>query len=189
MDLSSITVANFKAQFPRDFAYLPVWVAGTYNQGEEVYYALTRLFYTAKANGVNSVPTTTADWDVTTDSIDNYVQDSDITRAFAEAMVVFNQRLFTTDANIKMAFLYVTAHYLCIDLQNAMGGINSASPVGIMNGRTVGSVSESYSIPQRYLDNPVLAGYAKTGYGQKYLSLVLPKLVGNFGVVAGTTLP
>lgn len=191
MDLSTITVDDFKAQFTRDFPYLPVWQAppAFYNNGDEVYYPVTRLFYTANKNNVTSVPTTGADWVETPDDVANYVQDSDITRAFGEALVVFNQALFSTDANIKMAFLYVVAHYLCIDLQAAMAGISGGGTIGIMSGRTVGSVSESYTIPEAYLSNPVLAGYTKTNYGQKYLSLILTKLVGNFGVVAGTTLP
>lgn len=189
MDLNTITVADFKAQFVRDFPYLPVWVAGTYNTGEEVYYTPTRLFYTAKENGVVALPTDASKWTVTEDLVDNYVSDADIERAFAEAKVVFNQTLFTTDANIKMGFLYVTAHYLCLDIQAALAGINGGGGIGVLSGRSVGSVSETYSIPQRYLDDPLLAMYAKTNYGMKFLSLVMAKLRGNFGVVAGATLP
>lgn len=188
MDLNSITVSDFKAQFMRDFPYLPVWVAGSYNMGEEVYYTPTRLFYTANSNGVTSTPDTVLDWTVTQDSINNFVQDSDITRAFQEAQVVFNQALFSTDPQIQMAYLYVTAHYLVNDILASMNAF-ATGVIGILSARTVGSVSESYSIPQKYLDNPVLAGYTKSAYGIKYLSMVLPKLVGNFGVVAGATLP
>lgn len=188
MDLSAITIDDFKAQFPRDFPYLPVWVAGSYNKDEEVYYAVNRLFYTAKENGVVAIPTDATKWELTDDSIDNFVQDSDITRAFAEAMISFNQRLFTTDANIKIGYLYLTAHYLVNDLNTAMAGLGAAGYFPLAS-RSVGSVSESYSIPQKYLDDPLLSFYTQSRYGMKYLALVLPKLRGNVGVVCGATLP
>lgn len=186
MDLNTITTDDFKAQFPRDFPYLPVWVAGTYNQGEEVYYATTRLFYTANKNGVTSIPTTSADWDITTDSINNYVQDSDITRAFAEAQVTFNQGLFSSDPNTKMGYLYATAHYLVNDINAARNAFSSNGAFPLTS-RSVGSVSESYAIPDRYLKDPILSFYTRSSYGLKYLNLILPKLTGNVQSVYGST--
>jgi len=140
MDLTTITAADFKAQFPRDFPYAP------------------------SANA----------------DVNKYILDSDIVRAFGEAQMTFNQSLIPggTDANIKLAYLYLTAHYLCIDIKNAQQGINSAGSL-LVNSRSVGSVSESYSIPERYLKNPNIGYLATTGYGNKYLSFVLPALVGN----------
>jgi hypothetical protein len=48
-------------------------------------------------------------------------------------------------------------------------------------------VNESYSIPQHILDNPILAMLSKTNYGAKYLSMVLPRIVGQVFIVAGET--
>lgn len=151
MDLSTITVSEFKAFFRRDFPYAP------------------------------------EDADPATD-IDKYVFDFDIEKAFLEAQALLNQELFGSDENIRLAYYYLTAHYLANDMRTAMQGIEStgANPV---NSRSVGNVSESYTIPQSYLDNPQLAFFTTTGYGAKYLSILLPSLVGNIGAVCGWTHP
>jgi hypothetical protein len=196
VDLSTVTTADFRALFPRDFPYLPEYSAGQlYNAGNKVYYSTALLFYSCTVNGTigvapNATPTPPAvsPWIIVPDNIDNYVQDSDITRAFAEAQVNLNQALFSTDAQIKLGYLYLTAHYLVNDLRAALGGI-SASALFPALSRTVGSVTESYMIPDVYKDNPVFSFYTTTPYGLKYLSLILPQLVGNFGAVCGWTHP
>lgn len=189
VDLTTITVDDFKDQFPRDFPYLPVWDVANepYNTGDRVFHTPTKLFYDAVNDGVTTEPPS-ADWVTATDDIDNYVQDSDIERAFAEAQVNINQALFSSDEQITLVYLYLSAHYLVVDLQNANAGLAS-SGVFPTNSKTVGSVSQSFEVPQAYKDDPVLSYYAQTGYGNKYLSLVLPRLVGNVGSALGTTLP
>lgn len=192
MDLTTITVDDFKAQFPRDFLYLPVWdVAATYNAGDRVYYATDLLFYDALINGVTvTTPDSgTPDWSTfVDDSIENYVQDSDITRAFLEAQMNFNQSLFGSDAQIQLAYLYVTAHYLVMDLRNALAGIDSRADYAVAS-RSVGSASENYSIPDRFTKDPILSYFMNSGYGQKYLSFVMSRIVGNVVAVQGTTRP
>lgn len=116
-----------------------------------------------------------------------YVWDQDITRAFSEARILFNQGLFGTDDQIKMAFLYLAAHYLVTDLKTAASGSGGGGGAGVLTGRTVGNVSESYEVPQAYKDNPAFALLSRTGYGLKYLSLVIPRLVGNVAAVCGAT--
>ncbi len=190
MDLTTITIADFKALFFRDFAYLPLWLPSPafYNTGEEVYYGTTRLFYTAKNNGVTSVPTTAADWTVTPDDVDNFIQDQDITNAFAEATAVFNQSLFGDDTTIKLAYLYLTAHYLVNDIQTSRQGVQSTGRNPVTS-RTVGSVSESYAVPERFLADPIVQFYTTTGYGRKFLSMALPAMVGNMASTWGGTNP
>jgi hypothetical protein len=151
MDLSTITVNNFRAHFVRDFDYAPVGASYDKNSA-------------------------------------SYVYDGDITKAFSEAQMLFNQELFGSDADIQLAYLYLTAHYLVIDLRSAQQGINGVGDFPVTS-RSVGSVSEAYSIPQRFLDDPNLAFYTKTNYGVKYLSFVLPKLIGNVFTVEGNTVP
>jgi len=193
MDLTTITVQQFQAQFRRDFPYLDAitYVSDQlYNAGTEVYYPNTLLFYTCLVNGTENVtpgsnPTV---WQVTADNINNYVQDQDITNAFAEAQVLFNQALFTTDAVITLAYLYCTAHFLCNDLKASSQGINSTGAFPVSS-RSVGSVSEAYSIPKRYMDSPILSQYTSSSYGMKYLAMALPNLAGNFVPVFGRTNP
>lgn len=190
MDLSTITVADFKAQFRRDFPFLPVYSGSAlYNAGAKVYYSITELFYECKANGTTGiVPTTQARWHEVSDSIDNYVQDSDIERAFIEAKAVFNQALFGSDEEIKQGYLYLTAHYLVMDLRAAMGGLFAAGTFP-MTSRSAGNVSESYGVPSAYTEDPALAYLAGSAYGMKYLSLVIAATRGNVFVVQGATLP
>jgi hypothetical protein len=139
MDLSTITVNDFKGFFSRDFSY-------------------------------------------------SEVSDCDIEKAFKEAKIVFNQGLFSNDESIEIGYLYLTAHYLVNDLRAALAGLEG-SAMFIVSSRSVGSVSESYDIPQAYKDNPLFTFYTTSSYGMKYLSLILPVMVGNVGVVAGTTRP
>ena len=188
MLLSIITVADFKALFARDFPYLPTWIAGTYNKDTVVYYAVDKLFYKAKANGVVSIPTTTADWDLVTDNVLNYVADTDITEAFAEAEQMLNQALFCTDADITRGYLYLTAHMMVTNLQNSMQGVFSKGSQ-VLASKGAGSVNASYAIPEKYINDPNLNAYVKTGYGLKYLNMVYPRLVGHVSIAIGRTTP
>ncbi len=189
MDLTTITIAQFQNQFFRDFPYLPTWVnTQTYNAGNLAYY--NGLFYTAIQNGLVGVTpgSDTAKWTQVNGDPLQYIQPQDITNAFAEAQVIFNPGLFTTDAVITLAYLYLTAHYLVNDLRTAAQGVESGGSFPV-SARSVGSMSETYQIPDRYKDSPQLAFFTTTGYGQKFLSMVLPNLVGNFGHVYGGTTP
>ncbi len=191
MDLSTITVADFKAHFRRDFPYLPEYDnAKLYNAGSRVYYSPTELFYDCKANGTTgTLPTDAAAWDVVADDdIDNYILDEDIEKAFSEAKIGLNQTLFSSDENITLGYLYLTAHYLVNDIRASIGGL-AGKGVFALTSRSVGNVSESYGIPQAYLDNPIYQFFTQSPYGLKYLALVLPNLVGNIGHVAGATSP
>ena len=110
MDITTITVADFKAQFPRDFPYAPVTSADPLK----------------------------------------YVLDSDIIGAFLQAQMKFNPALVpavaaptSPDAATKPCYLYLTAHFLCIDVRNALGGLQGSGGGFPVTARTVGSVSES----------------------------------------------
>lgn len=156
MDLNTITVADFKTRFYRDF------------------------YYTNQNPNQEQTPPPNIDT----------VQDIDITNAFMDAQALFNQGLISSadgQTFIQPAYLYLSAHCLCLNLKAASNGINSGGTGGFpVNGRTVGSVSESYTIPQAYIDDPVLAQYTQTAYGMKYLAMVLPYLRGNMvGLIGG----
>lgn len=188
MDLGTITVDDFKCLFKRDFPCLPVWSASkVYNTGAKVYYEITDLFYSCKANGTTALPTDATKWDVVTDDVNNYISDDDIERAFSEAKMLFNQSLFGEDDQIKMAFLYLAAHYVVNDARTAASADGRA--YFNMTSRTVGNVSESFSIPVSYADNPMFNFLSQSGYGVKYLQFLLPAMVGGVGVVCGGTTP
>lgn len=182
--IDNITVQDFKNLFTRDFPYLPLYVDGkAYFTGDEVY--VEPNFYTSLTDG-NMTQPPNEDWQLTNNSTDNYISDADIERAFTEARVNFNPNLFTDDATAIMVFCYVAAHYLVIDLNNAQNPL-ALGFMGFTQSKSVGSVSESYAVPQWMLNNPILSGYAQTGYGRKYLSLIQPYMVGNIIFTPGCT--
>lgn len=185
--IDDLTVEDFKELFSRNFPYLPLWVDGKiYFTGDEVYSEPN--FYQSLIDNNTQPVTDTEAWKPVNDSVDNYVSDSDIKRAWGEALASFNLALGGDDNTTKLIFLYLVAFYLSYDLQLAAGGaygqiIFPATSV------TVGSVSESYYVPKVFLEDPVLAFYARNGFGLKYLNLIYPKLIGNAGVAFGWSLP
>ena len=185
--IQALTPEAFKNQFWRDFTFVNTWLVGsTYNTGDQVFYTINNKFYQCLNNGViGIVPTDITDWK----SISNVglVCDLDITNAYAEACITFNDTLFVADDDMILGYLYLSAHYLVNDL-NA-GGLDSGGTTGLANSRSVGNVSESYSIPQAYLDSIIYSFYAKSSYGLKYLNMIVPRLAGNIVTACGATQP
>lgn len=180
-----VSTTDFQNLFTRDFPYLPVYVEGkAYFTNDIVYYEPN--FYQSLVDNNTALPTDTTNWQVINDSVNNYIQDSDIMRAFNEAVINYNVNLFTDSNSAIMVFLYLAAHYLVIDLNNAMNPL-ALGFMGFTQSKSVGSVSESYGIPQWMLNNQVLSAYAQTGYGRKYLSLIQPYLIGNVLFFPGRT--
>jgi hypothetical protein len=120
------------------------------------------------------------------DCCPSYVTDHDLTKAFTEAKINFNEGLFSDDTQLKTTFLYLAAHYLVNDLQTSESGSGSSGFFPVSS-RSVGSVSESYSLPLWVTSDPVLGSYTTTRYGQKYLSLIKPLMIGNVSVFQGAT--
>jgi len=115
------------------------------------------------------------------------VMDADITKALGQAVFNFNEGLYGTQEDYSLAFLYLTAHYLVIDLRASSQGI-AGKFSWLEQSKGVGSVSTSYGIPQSIMEDPVFSMYSTTNYGAKFLSLLLPSLKGQiFTVLGGTT--
>ena len=108
----------------------------------------------------------------------DYIQPADITRAIAEANINFNASLFQDPS---IPFIYLVAFHLVSDLQNSAKGISSQSKFPISS-NSVGGVSLTFQIPDKFAKNAVIQQYAQNGYGKKYLEFALPGLV---GVTAG----
>lgn len=183
--IENITVNDFKNLFTRDFPYLPLYVEGkAYFEGDIAY--IEPNFYTSLVDGNTSVPPNSANWQLANESVNDYISDSDILRAFAEARVNFNANLFADDATAIMVFCYLAAHYLVIDLNNAQNPLALGS-MGFIQSKSVGSVSISYGVPQWALNDKQLGMYAQTGYGMKYISLVAPLAKGIVIYTPGAT--
>lgn len=179
----SYTVEQFKAQFPR---FTPQFLSDvvyknntTYFKNNIVYY--DNSFYICIVENTTNDPLTTSDWKIYQDSVLNYTQDEDIQEAIQEASINFNKSLFGDCNKAKTAFGLLVAHYLTIDFNNAIGANN----IGIPTSKSVGSVSEGYTIPAWLNNNEALSTFATTGYGVKYASLLRPYLVGNVMLFKG----
>jgi len=122
------------------------------------------------------------------DNIEEGVTDADIAKAFTQANFAINQNLFSTQADYTTAYMLLAAHYLVLDLRLAAQGLNSTYQWAVAS-KSVGSVSESYSIPSRFQNNPYLTMLSQTGYGGKYIELLLPLMSGNVLSIPGRTLP
>lgn len=185
--IDNITVEGFLNLFKGDFApyLLPNYIEGKAYFIDDIVY-LEPNFYISLTDGNTTLPSDTENWKLYNDSVDNYIQDSDIERAFKEAKVNFRPDFFEDDETAEMVFYYLAAHYLIIDLMNRMNPL-SLGYKGLTQSKSVGSVSESYAIPQWMLNNQILGTYAQTGYGRKYLSLIQPYLIGNIILTPGRT--
>ena len=118
------------------------------------------------------------------------VMDADIDKAIAESTIQFNPGLWGGQDESAMAFQYLTAHTLAVNLRNAgkKSGLRSSAAYPVTQ-KSAGPLSVGYAVPQRYAESPVLAPYLQTGYGQKYLQMIAPYLVGNVVCIEGGTTP
>ena len=184
------TINFFKSFFVRDFRYIDVWSDEvSYSKGDIVFYSGNNLFYIAIQDNIATLPTDTEYWSLVDSETNVYVLDSDIEKAYFQARQFFNPALFDNENELLSYICYLIAHYLVIDIQMSQEGVNSTGYY-IPNHTTVGDVSESYSNPtDSQGDSFILYQLNQTRYGQKYLSLISPLLVGHFNSIRGTTTP
>lgn len=184
-DNITVSVDDFKNLFKRDFPYLPAYIENkAYFTGDEVYYEPN--FYKSLTDGNTTLSTDATNWELVNDTVDNYISNDDILRAFKEAKVNYNAGLFSEEETAKMVFLYLAAHYLVIDLNNAQNPLGMGF-MGFTQSKSVGSVSESYMVPSFATNNQVLSQYILTGYGRKYVSLISPYIIANIMLIPGGT--
>lgn len=115
----------------------------------------------------------------------DYITDNDIEVAFGQAKINFPIKLFDEESGT-IAFMFLVAHYLCMDMQMAQSGINSTSQY-IVTSKSVGDVSASYGVPVKFMTNPLLNYFSTTQFGMKYLSLLYPRTIGAVSCVLGGT--
>ena len=127
------------------------------------------------------------------------VRDADINRAIVMASTLFNADLFDTTlqgvspdvtSESQTAYHYLTAHFLVSAVQ-AAGGLSKtgrgvySQGEGVISSKGAGGMNVGYNWPSIVTDSPALFQLVKTTYGQMYLQILMPRLVGNVGVVGG----
>jgi hypothetical protein len=120
--------------------------------------------------------------------IDTSVLDADIASAYRMVNVNMAPGLWSTQEAYTLAYLYLAAHFLVLNLRASSQGINGQYN-WIQNNKSVQGVSEGFSIPQRLLDNPLFAQLTKTNYGARFFELVYPALCAQIFPIHGRTLP
>jgi hypothetical protein len=112
------------------------------------------------------------------------VRDKDINEAIEEAEAVMNEDLYGDDTDTcKKAKLYLTAHFLTLDLGNDENG---GQPTFHQNSRSADGISESVQVPEWMLEGEY-ALYTTTSYGIKFLTLSKPYMGGAIYSVKGAT--
>ena len=178
------TVDGFKAQFP-SLPYIPEYIYGVvYFKGDIVF--VEPNFYQSLVDNNTADVSDSTKWAYYKDSVFNYITDDQISEAFMEAQTNFNPELFEGCGTVNNVFYYLAAHYLVIDL-NIMNAPFATGYMGLLQSKSVGSVSASFGVPQWVLSDPNLGLYAQTQFGLKYLSLLLPYLNGQLFLVQGKT--
>jgi len=191
--IDAIDPTYFKAYFTRDFRYLPTYdSAKTYFLNNIVYLLSTDTFYQCIVSSVSGVQpdTDVTKWTPYNIATTQYILDSDILKAFDQANAYIAPEIFGSDPDktLQDAFCYLSAHYLCMDMQMAQDGTNSQGSA-ILSSKSVGSVSASMAIPEKFLKDPQFAYFAQTMYGQKYLAYVFPRITGAPSIAFGWTKP
>lgn len=118
------------------------------------------------------------------------IMDQDVTNALNQTGTGqnFNPNLFNSQSSYTLGFLYLSAHYLVLNIRASGQGVAGQWP-WMQTAKGAGGVNESFQIPERISASPELAMLATTRYGAQYLAMVLPLLKGSFGSVPGRTHP
>lgn len=116
------------------------------------------------------------------------VTDNDISGAIFDGQFNINQALFPTQQSFSRAFLYLAAHQLVEKLLAAQEGMGSQYS-WLTTSKGIDSVNESFQIPERIAQDPMLSHFSKTRYGAMYLQIITPQLIGNVFVAFRETLP
>jgi hypothetical protein len=114
------------------------------------------------------------------------VTDKDISSALSDSDINFNFDLFDSQQAYTIGFLNLSAHFLVMNLRSSSQGVSGMFD-WLESSKSVGSVSEGITIPQRILDNPQLSMLSKTNYGAKFLMQILPSLTAQVFTTQGAT--
>lgn len=173
---------EFKSYFYRDFSYLDNYVIGNfYSSGDIVFYEETLKVYKSKEDSNDALPTDDSKWDVYNEGFIGRITDIDIQKAYDQACTIFNETLFANDTELKVAYMFLSAHFVVID--NTAGGLKSSG--NRVTSKSVGNVSIGYDLMSGVSSNDMFGFLSLTRYGQKYLSMIQGRNVGKMYTVEG----
>lgn len=219
------TIAQFKAQFPRDFNYGPgtevvnntdiqaaindaqgLFNPSLFNQSIPIFSAVVYGDITDLSATVANLSTVTglapgqavvgtgipASTTILFVGLDSIVLSANATLTQLQQTLTIGAASGYSISEAQVAYCYLAAHMLVLSLQNA-GGLGAppsfqgpaSSGGGTVETKSIGSVSIGYALPDFVRSSPTLSQYMRTGYGQKYLQMIAPKLPGRRVFVVG----
>ena len=111
---------------------------------------------------------------------------TDIGNALIQTNMTINPAMWPDQGSYTFGYLLLAAHFMVLSLRASSQGLN-----GQWNwaqaGKSVGSLNETFEIPQRIKDNPDFMAYYKTNYGAQYMNLLWPQLCGQMFQIQGRT--
>ena len=124
------------------------------------------------------------------------IQTNDVQRALNEASSIFNPGLWVSTTEMSTAYLYLAAHLMVRNLQVVGGPSPTNRGIGVQSkgagateSKGAGAVNVSYAVPDFVRQSPILSQFMQTDYGQRYLQMLTPRLVGNVGSVPSRNYP
>ncbi len=118
------------------------------------------------------------------------VTDTDIAQAYQLTNEFINETFFKNQGSYNIGYFNLAAHYLVTAIQVSGAGLYVTGAMGgIETSKSVGSVSQSFQIPEIYLKNPMYASFTGTPYGLRYLQMISPYMIGRMAYVRGSTRP
>ena len=186
--LESFTPAKLKTQFYRILKYItPFDNTATYAANDIVEYENNKYQATSQYTSP-ALPTDNTAWTLLTREAEDVFL-ADINNAANEASFVFHTAYFKDKKEDEQlfAFNYLVMHFLSYDLN--INSLTEQSSVGIVSSVSVGgvgSVSESFTIPEWVSKDPSMSMLASTPFGKKYIQLLLPGYARNRIIVDRT---
>lgn len=108
----------------------------------------------------------------------DWVHDSSNTEAFDEFVTICEGTLpYSYWGNeYNMAMSLAVAHYICITDPMFVQAVGADSATGgVMNSRSVDSISYSYETDKTFEDNPAYKFWYQTGYGRQLVAMSLKR--------------
>lgn len=116
------------------------------------------------------------------------ILDQDIANAYQLVNTAINQGLFSVQSNYTLGYLYLSAHFLTLNIRASSQGVNGQFN-WLEKSKSVDKLTSNFEIPKRILENPLFSIYTKTNYGLMYLQMVLPNLTQMFPVLGSGLVP
>lgn len=120
--------------------------------------------------------------------VNTSIRQQDVLKAFQQANAQINSTLYLTQTSFTTGLLWLSAHFLCVNINNSSQGINGQFNWGETS-KGAGGISQSFAIPAAIQESPVFNGLTKTTYGAQYLLDLYPRLTGGMSSTRGWTKP